>query len=397
MPHFRERFAEQYIQKLAKLWPVVGVVGLRQSGKTSLMNKIFNTDEVLSLDDMAIREEALKSPKTFLEKLNIPVVLDEVQKAPPLFDAIKLKVDKQRIPGTYFLTGSTSFSRKIGIRESLTGRIGLIELFPMSLAESHAKSFHPISQLASPIKASANKPRFDSATLGRSATIGGMPVPAFLRDQNQRNLYWKSWLETTILRDLARLFHRGFDPDFAFMLLERIALLLRDGELPTLKHFPQAARKVRSYLTAMEDIFLLRKINCHPQGIGKEIWLVADSGLAAYLMDMIMGEGPTLSLVRHFIWNEINIQAEYQGKKLIRNYYKSAQGSPIDFVINNIPFRIISNITALTRQLSWEERPLRGAMKKLGATVGYLIGPVDKAELPIKKGDIGILPWSAWS
>ena len=51
----------------------------------------------------------------------------------------------------------------------------------------------------------------------------------------------------------------------------------------------------------LEDIFLLRKkINCHPSGIGKEIWLLMDSGLATYLMGTMLGEGVTLSLVRHF-------------------------------------------------------------------------------------------------
>ena len=69
MPHFRPRFATQYIQKLAKLWPVVGIVGLRQSGKTTLIQKLFNIDHVVSLDDLAAREEATRSPKTFFRKI----------------------------------------------------------------------------------------------------------------------------------------------------------------------------------------------------------------------------------------------------------------------------------------------------------------------------------------
>ena len=397
MSHFRNRFASQIIEKLAKLWPVIGIVGLRQSGKTTLIQNILGIEQVITFDDFAIREEAMQSPKTFLEKLNFPIVLDEVQKVPPLFDAIKLKVDQKRIPGSYFITGSTSFSSKIGIRESLTGRIGLIELFPLSLAELHNESFRFIKQLSSPLILNQTKPRFDAGALSRAATTGGMPIPAFLRDTDQRDLYWRSWLETTIYRDLARLFKRRYDPDFAYSILQKIALVLRNGELPTLKHFSASARKVRTYLTAMEDIFLLRKINCHELGTGKEVWLLKDSGIAAHLMGSILGEDCTLSLVRHFIWNEINIQAEYQGKHLAKYYYKSGQGSPIDFVIDEIPFRIVPNITSLTRQLSWEERPLLGAMKKLGSRFGYLIGPVDRAELPSKNGGIGILPWTAWS
>jgi len=395
MVHFRERFAAGLIQKLAKLWPVVGMVGIRQGGKTTLMTSLFSKAPLVSLDDFALREEANRSPEQFLEKLTPPVLLDEIQKAPPLFDAIKLKVDQKRIPGSWFLTGSTAFSSKLGIRESLTGRIGLVELSPMTLAELHHQSFRPIDQWASVQKA-ASTIRFDCAALTRASVTGGMPFPAFLRDAEQRRLYWQSWLETTILRDLARFFPKSFDPDFAFLILDRMAVALRNGELPGLTHFAGPAHKVRQYLTAMENIFLLRKIACHPEGIGREIWLFTDSGLAGYLMGQIMGEGCTLSLTRHFIWNEICCQAHYQAVHLTKCYYKSAQGSPVDFILDGIPFRIVPTVTGITQQLGFEERPLLGAMKKLKSSVGYLLGPVDKPQLPPKKGGVGILPWTIW-
>ena len=393
MPHLRERFAKKLIKKLAKLWPVVGVLGARQTGKTTLMQTLFDVHHAISLDDMMIREEAIKSPHTLLGKCSPPILIDEIQKAPPLFDAIKLKVDQKRIPGSYFITGSSSFSSKIGIRESLTGRIGTIELLPMMMAEMHDKPFRPLSIFDTSCHFNQLDIRFTSADLSRASTIGGMPVPAFLRDREQRELYWRSWLETSILRDLARFFSRGFDPDFAFLLLEEMAVVLRRGELPTLKHFIKPARKVRTYLSAMEEIFLLQKINCHALGVGKEVWLFKDSGLASYLMGATLGEGVTISLIRHFIWNEINAQASYQGKRLNRIYYKSAQGSPVDFVINQIPFRIVESLTGLTRQIDWELRPLYGVMKKLGSPMGYLLGPCDQCDFTSKDG-IGIFPWS---
>jgi predicted AAA+ superfamily ATPase len=75
----------------------------------------------VSLDDLEARTEANESPKIFLSKLDRPLIIDEVQKAPHLFDAIKHAVDQKKIPGTFYLTGSSTFSSKIGIRESLTG------------------------------------------------------------------------------------------------------------------------------------------------------------------------------------------------------------------------------------------------------------------------------------
>ncbi len=90
-----------------------------------------------------------------------------------------------------------------------------------------------------------------------------------------------------------------------------------------------------------------------------------------------------LSLVRHFILNEISVQAEYQGRRLTRTYYKSTQGSVVDFVLDDIPFRVVPDVTSAT--------------KKLGSQFSYLVAPIDKGELPPKKGGVGILPWSIWS
>ncbi len=395
MPHLRTRHILIQIKKLASLWPLVGILGPRQSGKTTLLSKLLGVENVVSLDDALLREEAQGSPDVFLSRLNTPVVIDEVQKAPALFDALKLKVDKKRIPGLYYLTGSSNFSLRIGIRESLTGRLGSVHLTPMTLAELNQKPFLTIKNLANPTQ-SQQAPRFDLSTVTKTVTSGGMPVPAFLHAEEQRHLYWSSWLDTTLHRDLPRQFPRGgYDPDLALNLINRLAAVLSGGELPGLKHFAQNARKVRQYFSAMEDIFLLRRISCHPLGTGREVWLFFDSGLLAYLLGSTAGEANFLSLVRHFLWNEwLNHTHGLPFEKL---YFKSTKGQPVDAVLNNIPFRIVGTTTGLTKQLSWESRPLIGAMKKLGSKVGYLVGPTEKVVPPQKNNGVGILPWGMWS
>lgn len=394
MPHTRSRFVIAHLRKIAKFWPAVGVLGPRQSGKTTLVNQLLGIPHTLTLDDLETREEASNSPKTLLARYETPLVIDEVQKAPEIFDAIKLRIDRKKIPGSYYLTGSSAFSAKLGIRESLTGRIGLTHLYPMTLGELHQKEFNPLKSLSS---FEPKRPRFTIDTFTQAAWAGGMPVPAFLRQTEQRDLYWRSWLETTIYRDLARFFKRNYEPDLALSLLTKMASIMREGELPTLRHFKQPARQVRAYFLAMQEIFLLRKVSCHPEGIGKEVWILMDSGLAAYLMGNAPGESALLSIARHFLWNEWGTQREYQGKPFERVYYKTAQGSPVDAIFDGIPFRIVASATSVTRQLKWEERPLIGAMKKIGSKAGYLVAPVDSVHLPGKKGGIGILPWSTWS
>ena len=390
MPHERPRHLLASIQKAGKLWPVVGLLGPRQSGKSTLLTRLLQLKNSVSLDDLEARTEANQSPKPFLSKFGRPLVIDEVQKAPALFDAIKYSVDKKKIPGSYYLTGSSTFSSKIGIRESLTGRIGLFELHPLTLSELEQKplsthGFNPVLR----------KSRFDIETFSKRMVSGGMPVPAFLRDQESRDLYWQSWLETTLYRDLSVFFKRGYDADYAYSILNRMVNVMREGEVPTLKHFSGTALKVRRYLDAMSDIFLVKKARCHDSGVGKDIWYIFDSGLLAHLLKSVSGEEVSLSLARHFLMNEVSAKHSFQGIHHERLYFKTARSGIVDFILNGVPFKVVGSTTGITRQRAWEEKPLLSAMKHLNSKIGFLIAPTENIEVP-KKG-VGVIPWHFWS
>lgn len=394
MPHLRHRFLADYLQKLSRLWPVVGVIGPRQCGKSTLVREFLTSNESCTFDDFELVEEAQTSPKVFLAKRSRPIILDEVQKVPRLFDEIKRLVDIKKRPGEFILTGSSGFSSKLGIRESLTGRIGLCYLLPMTLAEMHQKPF-----ALRPLTESIGKsgPRFSVEELAGGLERGGMPVPAFMRNEEQRNLYWNSWLDTTIHRDLSRFFKRGYDPDLAWAILHRMATVCAEGELPTLKHFKWPASKLRSYLEAMEETFLVRKTRCHPAGTGKDVWHFFDGGLLQFLSRGSGGSDLTLSLARTFIWNEWLAQYHYAGKRLERVYFKTAAGTPLDAVFNNVPIRITADTSAVYKRLSVLERPIRGAMKHLNSNLGILVAPVSKAIGAKDNDGIAVVPWTQWS
>mgnify|MGYP001614053849 CR=1 FL=1 len=388
MPHQHARHALSHLKKLGSFWPVVGVLGLRQCGKTTLLCQQFKIPHQVSLDDEEVREDALASAKNLLSKLETPVVIDEVQKAPNLFDAIKLRVDRDKRPGTYFLTGSTSFSARLGIRESLTGRIGLMRLFPFTMAEAHEKEWQP--RRAALLH--SEKARFSTEEVIKSLAGGGLPVPAFIRDSKQRSSYFQNWLETAMIRDVSRVFGKNYDPDVAWSLLRQMAVLMRNGDLPVLRAFRQGSRKVRRYLAAMEDVFLLTKVPIHEEGVGDDAWVLSDSGLAKYLMGSEFGEGATLSLARAFLLKEIQAQHEYAGTPLRPVYYKSTHGSPVDLIHERTAIKIT---TATGATLSYEERALAGAMKTLRLKHGILAAPTDRPG-PLSKS-ISVVPWGHWS
>ena len=392
MPHQRVRFAEKWVKKMASFWPIVGILGLRQVGKSTLLRDRLKIKNYLTLDNDDTKLEAQASPGTFLARNEFhPTVIDEVQKVPKLFDAIKAYVDRKRRPGQWYLSGSVAFSEKIGIRESLTGRIGLLHLYPMTLAEITEKE---ILRFGKTPFVQGEKCRFPSSAVAKQMTLGGLPVSAFLRDENVREQYWRSWVETSIFRDAGKVFGRGFDPERCDSLVRQLSQALDNGEYPSFAYVTDNKRVAKKYIRALESIFFLRRFTVHEKGTGLDHWMFGDSGLAYYLATKKHGEGLMLSMARHFVLNEIFSLYEYHGKSFPRCYFKSPRGAVIDLVIENTPIRIVHE-TISPSKTGWYERALKGAMQALNATRGILVAPVDYVHLT-QRG-ISIVPWSYWS
>ena len=131
-----KRDAYDAVMRLAAQFPVIAITGPRQSGKTTLARMAFPDKRYVSFDDKNMCELAVSNPRDFLKAFPDGAVIDEAQKVPELFDAIKIAVDNgEYIPGKYILTGSSQFRLKENITDSLAGRIGLIKLLPFSIQE----------------------------------------------------------------------------------------------------------------------------------------------------------------------------------------------------------------------------------------------------------------------
>ena len=140
-------------------------------------------------------------------------------------------------------------------------------------------------------------------------------------------------------------------------------------------------------------VFLVTRNRIHNMGVGTDSWFLADSGLAYHLMKKVDSHSTLISIVRHLLWNETKTYLALRGIRDERTYFKSAKGSPVDWVWDGIPFKIITSM----KSLGWEEKALLGAIKKLKGKTGYLIAPIDESIPPEKGRGIGILPWGIWS
>ena len=130
------RKAYSALIRLAEQFPVIAVTGPRQSGKSTLSIAAFPEKKYISFDDKYYRELAKSNPGDFIRAFPDGLIIDEAQKVPEIFDAIKLAVDSGKYtPGKYILTGSSQFRLKQNITDSLAGRIGILKLLPFSMQE----------------------------------------------------------------------------------------------------------------------------------------------------------------------------------------------------------------------------------------------------------------------
>ena len=130
------REIERTLATFLSQFKCVLVTGARQTGKTTLLKQTLgNSYKYITLDDMNELNNALESPGTFLSASVVPLIIDEVQLAPSLFRQTKLVVDATDSYGTVVLTGSQTYNLMQGVSESLAGRVGILELAPLSLRE----------------------------------------------------------------------------------------------------------------------------------------------------------------------------------------------------------------------------------------------------------------------
>lgn len=256
MAHQRPRDALSLVKKALSYSPVVGVVGQRQTGKTTLISTLDS--EYTTLDLRPELDRADMDPIGYLEGRRHPFVIDECQKSPSLFPAIKEAVRKSPRPGRFLLSGSVRFTSRKAIRESLTGRILLIELLPMSLAETHSKrSIDPQS-----IQRANSEPRFSFKDWSSFMESGGMPGYCFKRKNRLRDRYFDDHFETILDRDLRSVLDTRQSHSTIRRVLVELALQHgRPLDYSSLVRTTRVSRKaIQALMGAFEALFLIRLI-----------------------------------------------------------------------------------------------------------------------------------------
>ena len=130
---------------LAGKFPVVAVLGPRQSGKTTFVQDVFSGYDYVSLEDLDTRSQAVNDPREFLGRFKKKLIIDEAQRAPELFSYIQTVVDKRKKEGIYILTGSQNILLHEKLSQSLAGRVAILNLLPFSMEELRLAGLGPSS------------------------------------------------------------------------------------------------------------------------------------------------------------------------------------------------------------------------------------------------------------
>ena len=135
------RTLDSFIGKAAKQYPVLLLTGARQVGKTTFLKHLISKDMTyITLDDPLILRLAKEDPALFFQRFIPPMLIDEIQYAPELLPYIKMKVDANRRPGLFWLTGSQPFHLMKGVSESLAGRVAVVQMMGFSRREQMGQS-----------------------------------------------------------------------------------------------------------------------------------------------------------------------------------------------------------------------------------------------------------------
>ena len=201
-----KRKIEQKILDLSLVFPVVMVTGARQVGKTTLLKQIAEPGrDFVTLDIPENRVMAVEEPVAFLQRHKPPIIIDEFQYAPNLLQYIKAYVDEHKDCGHFWLTGSQNFIMMKNVSESLAGRVGIVNLFSLSLSEITGTLFneYETSFEALLLRQKKGVPK-SKEDLFASILKGGMPR-LFEKKDILLHDYFGSYFQTYLSRDIREL------------------------------------------------------------------------------------------------------------------------------------------------------------------------------------------------
>lgn len=341
-----KRTSEDVIKNLSKQFKVVLVTGARQVGKSTLLKHCDENRNYVSLDDLSERELAINEPKLFLETHKAPLIIDEIQYAPELLSYIKLIVDKSDEKGQYWLTGSQQFHLMKNVSESLAGRVGILDLMGLSLAElsqtPNNEPFFPDLEYIE--KRRENHKNYSTSDIFKIIYNGSFPALNNQDEFQDRNAFYSAYIRTYIerdIRDLSSISNEMKFLNFIRVVAARTGQVLKYSELANAVDISEPTAKTwLSVLVSSNIVYLLepyyRNITKRMTKMPKIYFL--DTGLCSYLTgwsspEVIEKGAMNGAFFETFVVSEILKSYRHNGERPLIYWYRDTQQKEIDLLI----------------------------------------------------------------
>jgi predicted AAA+ superfamily ATPase len=399
-----ERTMGPTIKKISRGFPILLLTGMRQIGKTFLLEKIKEPErKYISLDFPDNRELAKNHPDLFLQRYTPPILIDEVQYAPELFTYIKIYADIHRQNGLFWLTGSQKFSLMKGIQESLAGRVAILDMLGLSYREMikqpKTRPFLPSMTGNNAI----NQRPLKLLDLYKIICNGSFPRLVVQRGEN-REIFFRSYLQTYIERDVKD--YQGLNEDIKFFKFIRAAAA-RTGNLLNYADLARDAdidvRTAKTWLSTLERSGLVKLLYPYYINVTKRLiktpkLYFMDTGLCAFLNGFNTPESLEAGSLNGAIletWAFAEILKSYwhNGKDPSIYFYRDADQREIDFVIeqNMTLYPIEVKKTSAPTTDSVKNFPLLEKLKKPVGTGAVLC--LRPSALPLNDKTIALPIW----
>ncbi len=374
------RLIESHLLEALDDSPAVLIHGPRQCGKTTLARMVGASRgyRYVTFDDDVVRSAAEDDPHGFAAALPERVIIDEVQKAPALFPALKIEIDRHRTPGRFLLTGSTHVLLVPRLSESLAGRLQTVRLHPLAQCELRQRDSHFLDALFTGHFAIERTERLGTQLPDR-IVAGGYPA-ALGRPPGRRRANWyHDHVDAVIQRDVRDFTHvRRLEilPRLLAAAAGQTARMFNVSELAA--PFELSRPTIRDYATLLKRVFLVERLpawysNRLSRLVKRPRLHLGDTGIASALLGL---DGPALAydrglfgqLLETFVFQELRRQAGWHDARISFHHFRDKDGAEVDIVVQRgaaavAGIEVKASGTVRTRDFRGL-RKLRGALGK---------------------------------